>query len=85
VGRLSKPRAHVKIALRRRPSEDGLLDVALFGGLLMFALGFGWIYPPLFLIVGGACLVAIQHQIAKLPLAANPELERARRLEAGEE
>jgi hypothetical protein len=84
VGRLSRPKARVRIALRRRPSEERLLDLALVGGLLLLALGFGWIYPPLFLIILGGCLIAIAFTLAKTP-AIDAELERARRLEAGEE
>jgi hypothetical protein len=85
MGRLAPIRIALKIAWRhrRRPGEDTLVDVAFLGGLFMVAAGFGWIYAPLFLIVGGTALSAFAWMLGSRPKPPPPPRE-ADRLEPEE-
>jgi hypothetical protein len=60
VERLKRIRTALKILWRNRSSKPGrFVDVVFVGGLVMVSFGFGWIYPPAFLIVGGLAAAAL--------------------------
>jgi hypothetical protein len=66
-------RLAIKIRIRNRHklTDDRKVDLAFLAGVAAFAVGFGWIYPPLLLIVGGASTVAIAWTIGHAPPAKN--------------
>ena len=68
MGRLTLPRLSPE--LRRRLARPELrVDVGYVTGLAAIALGCGWIYKPLSLIVGGALLAWISWRSAGVPPA----------------
>jgi hypothetical protein len=62
----------IRIRNRRRLTDDRKVDLAFLAGVAAIALGFGWIYPPLLLIVGGVSTVAIAWTLGHAPPAARP-------------
>jgi hypothetical protein len=83
-GRLTLARLKRRARRRQLPSEDTLLALLLFGGIGLFAAGFGWwVHPALALILLGAALIGIAFlwvRSAPPPAPAReadePELER---------
>lgn len=55
---------------RKRWTRDQRVDRAFAGGLGMVAIGFGWVWAPLFLIVGGTLLATIAWKYGSAPPAA---------------
>lgn len=66
-----KTRLRIRVRNRRRQTEDRKLDQAFIGGAFMFAVGWGWIYPPLLLIVGGTMVTATAWALGRTKPARN--------------